>query len=129
MTGKGLFEIDDTEFNKALASIQLNQRDLVEIETPGAAVLINGMRMRVPVDTGATKNSVQQHIVESDDDHVVDDVGPSTEYAPNIEHGIRDKPRYPIQPFVRPTAKQDFDQVISAMNAVFKSLVTLRWLK
>jgi len=122
-------QVDDTAFNKALRNITINAQELREIETPGAAVLINGMRMRVPVDTGATKNSVQQHIAESNDDRVVDDVGPETEYAPNIELGIRDKPNYPIQPFVRPTAKLDFDEVIRAMNAAFKMFVELSWLK
>ena len=87
------------------------------------------MRMRVPVDTAATKTSVDSHIIESSNVRVVDDVGPETIYAPNIEYGIQDKPNYPIQPFVRPTAFEDLAKIVSAIGYSFGQLVMGRWAK
>ena len=119
--------VDVSSFKKALADVELNSPMLLQVEGAGAKVLVNGMRMRVPVDTAATKNSVMSHIVEHSDVLVIDDVGPETDYAPAIEFGIPEKPNYPIQPFVRPTAFEDFAKVINAIGYSFAQLVISRW--
>lgn len=119
--------VDASMFKKALADISINASELLQIEGTGAYTLVNGMRMRVPVDTAATKNSIMPHIVESSDVRVVDEVGPETDYAPAIELGIQDKPNYPIQPFVRPTAFEDLAKVVSAIGNSFAQFVISRW--
>jgi len=126
MTG---MSVDSSSLQKALKAIDFNGGDLLNIEGAGAAVLVNGMRMRVPVKTAATKNSVQSHVNEASDTQVTDEVGPETEYAPNIEYGVKSKPNYPIQPFVRPTAIEDFSQVIRAIGTTFGKLLISRWPK
>jgi hypothetical protein len=121
--------VDTKELEKALDAIDFKGGDLLNIEGAGAAVLVNGMRMRVAVDTAATKNGVQSHIESQTDEQIVDEVGPETTYAPNIEYGVSTKPNYPIQPFVRPTVQEDFDKVIRAIGTTFGSLVVNRWPK
>jgi hypothetical protein len=121
--------VDASSFKKALTEININASELLQIEGTGAYVLVNGMRMRVPVDTAATKNSVSPHIVESSDVRVVDEVGPETDYAPAIEMGIPSKPNYPLQPFVRPTAFEDFEKVIRAIGTAFGQFIISRWPK
>ena len=121
--------VDASGFRKSITRIDITASELLQIEGAGAAVLKNGMRMRVPVDTAATKTSVDSHIIESSNIRVVDDVGPETIYAPNIEYGIQDKPNYPIQPFVRPTAFEDLAKIVSAIGYSFGQFVMGRWAK
>lgn len=123
------FKVDTKSLEKALKDIELDTSVLLQVEGAGAKVLVNGMRMRVPVKTGATKNSIMSHLVEYSATRVVDDVGPETNYAPDIEYGISSKPSYPIQPFIRPTAMQDFDKVVRAIGFSFAKLVISRWPK
>jgi len=122
--------VDTSELHKALRQITLFEDDLIYIEGAGAAILVNGMRGRVPVDTSATQNSIRSgHFVELSDTRVVDDIGPETDYAPVIEYGRDDMPNYPIQPFVRPTAIDDFSKVIRAIGFALGEIVLLRWPK
>lgn len=121
------FKVDDSKFQKALKDITINANELLQIEGAGAYTLVNGMRMRVPVDTADTKNSIMPHIVTATDTLVVDEVGPETDYAPNIEYGIKSKPNYPVQPFVRPTALEDFQKVIKAIGTAFGQFILMRW--
>lgn len=87
--------VDTSQLEKALKAIDFKGIDLLNIEGTGAAVLSNGMKMRVPVDTAATKNSIQSHIESQSDTQIVDEVGPETNYAPYIEYGVKSKPGYP----------------------------------
>lgn len=123
------FRVDSSSLTKAFGEISLNAQDLLQIEKPGAHVLINGMRTRVPVDTAATQNSIQSHITEATDQRVVDEVGPETEYAPFIEDGVESKPNYPAQPFVRPTVFEDGRKVLNAIGVAFARMVEARWPK
>lgn len=122
-------DIDTRDLEKALKAIDFKAGDLLDIEGAGAAVLINGMRMRVPVKTAATKNSIMSHIIEATDTTVINEVGPETTYAPNIEYGIKTKPNYPIQPFVRPTVIEDGSAVVRAVGKAFASILQSRWPK
>ncbi len=121
--------VDTSKLEAALKAINFGAGDLLTIEKTGAAVQINGQRMRVAVDTSATKNSIGQHIVEATEKKVVDDIGPETIYAPNIEFGVQSKPNYPVQPFVRPTAYEDMPETVNAMGKSFGAMVIQRWPK
>ena len=122
-------QINDAGLRQALKEAKLTAADLLQIEGAGAWVLVNGMRMRVPVDTGATRASIKPHITENTDTRLVDEVGPETIYAPAIEYGRRDMPNYPIQPFIRPTVEEDGAQVQRVISAAFGELVKQRWPK
>jgi len=144
--------VDTRELDKALAAINFKGGDLLNVEGAGAAVLVNGMRMRVPVKLAATKNSIMSHIDENTDTRIVDEVGPETDYAPYLEYGTGEFAeggngrkggwRYKdeegnwhftfgmkAQPFVRPTAIEDLDSVIKAIGTTFGRLVVDLWPK
>ena len=135
--------VDLSQFNARIKQAHLNKQDLLDVEGPGALVLINGIRSRIPVDTAAAKTSVNQHIIESTDTTLIDDVGPEVEYGPYLEYGTGEYAesgqgrkggwRYMDakgnwhftlgmhpQPYMRPTALEDKDQVISAIEAAFQ---------
>lgn len=145
-------DVDTRDLEKALKAIDFKAGDLLDIEGAGAAVLINGMRMRVPRKTTATQNSIRSHIVESTDTTVVDEVGPETDYAPYLEYGTGEyaengKGRkggwsyknndgnwvftrgMKAQPFVRPTAIKDANAVVRAVSNAFASILLSRWPK
>jgi HK97 gp10 family phage protein len=147
-----MITVDTSQLEKALKAIDFKGADLLNIEGSGAAVLSNGMKMRVRKDTAATANSVQSHIVEKTDNRVIDEVGPETTYAPWLEYGTGEKAEkgdgrkggwsykdtdgnwhftrgMKAQPFVRPTAQQDFDKVIRAIGTTFGQLLVQRWPK
>jgi len=121
--------IDNSGLRAALGAAALSADDLLQIEGAGQYVLVNGMRMRVPVDTAATKNSIMPHIIEQSETRIVDEVGPETVYAPAIEYGRPDMPNYPIQPFIRPTVEEDEGKVQSAISQAFAAKVNERWPK
>jgi HK97 gp10 family phage protein len=143
--------VDDTQLKIALKKINFGKQDLLDIEGAGAYVVVNGERMRVPVQTSATRNSIKPHIIEADDNHVVDEVGPETDYALYLEYGTgiyadggkgRQTPwtyysdklgRFvttngmKAQPFIRPTAEEDKDKVQAAISAALGALLRERW--
>ena len=135
--------VDLSQFNARIKQAHLNKQDLLDVEGPGALVLINGIRSRIPVDTAAAKTSVNQHIIESSDTMLVDDVGPEVGYGPYLEYGTGEYAesgqgrkggwRYKDahgnwhftmgmhpQPYMRPTALEDKDQIISAIEAALQ---------
>jgi hypothetical protein len=121
-------DVDTRSIKAALKQVELYRDDLIFIEGAGAAVLVNGMRMRVQVKTAATKLSIRSgHFVELSDTVVSDEIGPETEYAPAIEMGIPSKPNYPIQPFVRPTAFEDLPKVVRAIGYAFHEIIMTQW--
>ena len=119
--------VDDNGLQQSLKNIRLNVNDMLNIEGAGARVQINGQRMRVAVDTAATQNSIDSHIIEANDQHVIDEIGPTTVYAPNIEYGRRDNANYPVQPFIRPTVEEDFGKTIRAMEIQFGGRIEASW--
>lgn len=120
-------KVNDGELQKALKAIRPDGEIMLRIAGAGASVQIKGQRQRVPVDTGATRASVASHIEESTETRVVDEIGPETNYAPDIEYGKRDAPGYPIQPFVRPTAEEDELATYHAMSREFGRKIKERW--
>lgn len=121
------FKVNTSGLKAALKAIRLTSNDMLQIEGAGAHVLLNGMRARTPVLSGATRASENSHIIEATAEKVVDDVGPETIYAPFIEYGVQSKPNYPIQPFVRPAAEEDEPQVVNAISSAFGETVKSKW--
>jgi len=119
--------INIREFENYVSNVRLTKDDMLDIEKPGAMVLRNGIVMRVPKDTSATANSTRQHIIEASSKRVVDDVGPETDYAPYIEYGVRTKPNYPIQPYIRPTVSEDGSTVIKVISTAYGRKIADKW--
>jgi HK97 gp10 family phage protein len=113
--------IDTTDFDEMMRRARLTESDLLNIEGAGAAVLVNAMRTKVPVDTGATRASVMSHIVSSSNIKVEDDIGPETNYAPYLEYGTK---RMRAQSFVRPAAYEKLNQVVSAISHAYAAWVS-----
>lgn len=110
-------KVDDREV-MAFLKKGLTVGDMLTIEKPIALTIINAQRLLVPKYTHDTENSVSPHIQSATAEQVIDHVGPETDYSPSIEFGITSKPNYPIQPFVRPSAKAK--NIQSVANAAFR---------
>ena len=117
------FKVDDREVIAALKKGLLSVGEMLSIEKPGALTIVNKQRQDVPVDTAATKNSIQPDIQIATAEQVIDHIGPSTDYAPSIEFGVTSKPNYPIQPFVRPSVTGYETKIINVIQAAFKALI------
>ena len=116
-------KVDDREV-MAFLKKGLTVGDMLAIEKPMGLTVVNKQRQDVPVDTAATKNSIQPDIQTATVEKVVDHIGPSTDYAPSIEFGVTSKPNYPIQPFVRPSVKgANKRNVEKVASAAFKALI------
>lgn len=72
---------------------------------------------RVPVDTGATKNSISVTKPRAFQRRV----GPTTHYAPHLEFGTH---RMPARPFIVPSAKSEEPRLQAAAVAMLKRLGT-----
>ena len=77
--------------------------------------------------TGATHDSVDNHDDELTDTRYVNEVGPETVYAPNIEWGRRDMPNYPVRPYVRSTASTEEGRVLAAITTKFRQKIEDAW--
>jgi len=122
-------KVDISGLQNALKKIELSESDMINLVGAGSYVIVNRQRQLVPVDTAATKDSIKSHIIESSKTRVEDEVGPETNYAPNIEYGRKDMPNYPIQPFIRPSIEGNEANITRPINAAFKVLVETRWPK
>lgn len=121
------FDVDASDFIRAINGIKLDANDMLQVEAAGAKVQINKQKALVPVDTAATKISISEHYEEISARRIVDNIGAETDYAPEIEYGRADMPNYPMQPFVRPAAHSGSGQTISAIGRAFGKLVAGRW--
>jgi len=116
-------KVDTKQVDRILSDALLTSDDLLDIEKPGALVIVNKQRELVPVDTSLTKNTIQPHIQTANALEVEDDIGPETAYAPYIEFGVASKPNYPIQPFVRPSAFGNENNITRAITFAFQAKV------
>lgn len=141
---------DTRDFDAALKKITIDVATLQKFEQKGAKVLIEGMKERAAVDTGDMRDSIQSHITESSIEKIEDEVGPEVKYAIYQEYGtgiyaengqgrstpwvyrrkdgtfITTRGNRP-HPFVRPTAINDKDKTIKAIEAEFKRYVLTKW--
>jgi hypothetical protein len=142
-------KVDATDFNKSLRRLTLTEQDMLDIEGSGAKQIVNVQRMLVPVDTAATKASVNSHIESSSDERVVDNIGPETDYGLWLEYGTGEfaeggkgrkggwvykdangfhftfgmQPR----PFVRPSVIGNEGNIERAITATFMIVVKRKW--
>lgn len=124
------FDVDASKLLNALKNAELSADNLMSIGKAGSAVVASYQKIHVAKKTHETEHSIQDHIVTSKRTQFIDDVGPETEYAPNIEFGRRDMPNYPIQPFVVPSAHgQNRKDTIMAMSRAFGATVVQKWKK
>jgi len=115
--------VDISKFGPALDRKKLTRQNMLDIRGAGARIVINKQRELVPVDTGATRASINSHIIEATEKRVVDEIGPETDYAPFIEFGTSN-PNYPIQPFVRPSIEgSNASAIRNAMETCFKIIL------
>ena len=141
---------DTRDFDAALKKITIDVATLQKFEQKGAKVLIEGMKERAAVDTGDMRDSIQSHITESSIEKIEDEVGPEVKYAIYQEYGtgiyaengqgrstpwvyrrkdgtfITTRGNRP-HPFVSPTAINDKDKTIKAIEAEFKRYVLTKW--
>lgn len=101
MTVSVKMSFDTKRFERAMKDANLTKREKLEVLKAGAKTIARRQRQLVPVDTGATKRSIDVRVSGAGIGDTVD-VGPTTEYAPVIEYGRGDG-NYPAQPFVRPS--------------------------
>ena len=116
-------KVNDREVIAALKKGMLSVGDMLSIAKPINLTVVNKQRQDVPVDTAATKNSVQPDIQDATTERVVTHIGPSTTYAPSIEFGVTSKPNYPIQPFVRPSINGNEKAILKVAEAAFKATI------
>jgi len=141
---------DTKQFDAALKKITIDVSTLQKFEQKGARVLIEGMKTRAAVDTGDMRDSVQSHITESSIQKIEDEVGPEVKYAIYQEYGtgiyaengqgrqtpwvyrrkdgqyITTRGNRP-HPFVRPTAINDKDKTVKAIEDEFKRYILTKW--
>jgi len=141
---------DTKQFDAALKRITVDVPTLQKFEQKGARVLIEGMKERAAVDSGDMRDSIQSHITEASIQKIEDEVGPEVKYAIYQEYGtgiyaengagrstpwvyrrkdgtfVRTVGNRP-HPFVRPTAINDKDKTINAIEAEFKRFILTKW--
>ena len=141
---------DTRDIDAALKKITIDVTTLQKFEQKGAKVLFEGMKERAAVDTGDMRDSIQSHITESSIEKIEDEVGPEVKYAIYQEYGtgiyaengqgrstpwvyrrkdgtfITTRGNRP-HPVVRPTAINDKDKTIKAIEAEFKRYVLTKW--
>lgn len=141
---------DTKQFDAALKKITIDVATLQKFEQKGARVLIDGMKERAAVDSGEMRDGIQSHITEASIQKIEDEVGPEKDYAIYQEYGtgiyaengqgrstpwvyrrkdgtfIRTVGNRP-HPFVRPTAINDKDKTVKAIEDEFKRFVLTKW--
>ena len=122
--------IDASDIFRKFDHIKFTAGELQSIGYAGSAVVKTSEVMLVAKDTHATELSIDDHIVRSTPTHFEDDIGPETDYAPNIEYGREDMPNYPIQPFIRPSAAgKSRKDTLMAISRAFGETVIRKWQK
>lgn len=122
--GDSMSSVDTSEADELFRNLGLSATNMLTIQKPGAVTIINIQRQLVPVDTAATKLSIDEQVQSSSALEVVNHIGPGTLYAPSIEFGVASKPNYPIQPFVRPSGMvAGAKAVIKALEAAFTAII------
>lgn len=115
-----IYAVDDREVQRALDAHDMSVDDMLAIEFPIAATIINKARIIVPKKTTATEKSIGQHIQIATKTRVLDYVGSETPYSKYIEFGVPSRPNYPIQPFMRPASLGNIPAITAAAIASVK---------
>ena len=102
-------EFEDRRLQELSDQLQAKARQVVLIAAHNTE---RRAKELVPVDTGATKNSIEVHPGPGDAEA---SVGPSTEYAPFLEFGTR---RMAARPFMVPAAEAERGPFMAALKAI-----------
>lgn len=143
---------DTKGIDAALLQIGFTVDDFKTIEGKGARVLVEGMKQRAAKDTGEMADSVNQHIIEASLEKIEDDIGPEAKHAIYQEYGtgiyaengngrqtpwvyrrkdgqfVTTRGNRP-HPFVRPTAIEDKDKTLKAIDKEFARKLIIKWPK
>jgi len=104
-------KIDDTNLRSMALETHAKIRQVVTI---AAHNVERRAKEKVPVDTGATKNSIQP---EFDPSGTAARIGPSTEYAPHLEFGTH---RMRARPFLIPALEAERVPFIAAVRSIIR---------
>jgi len=86
------------DINEGTIKALLRSSDLVR----SVAILLT------PVDTGNLRGSIVKAV---DDNRLEATISTNVEYAPSVEFGMRSRPNYPKQPFMRPALNDNIDKI------------------
>jgi len=141
---------DTKGLDASLLKITFNSSELRQIEAPGGEVFVQGMKQRAAVDTSFMKNEIKRHVVKETSEIIEDEIGSDAPYAIYQEYGtgiyaengqgrktpwvyrrkdgkfITTSGNRP-HPFVRPTALEDKDKIIKAMQEKFDWMLKSKW--
>lgn len=116
--------------------VQQALADLAKIASPdvlrdaaaeGAAAIKAGAQQRVPVDTGALRDSIEVVALEQDSGAVLIGIGSPLPYARRIEFGFNGQDslgrtyHQPAQPYLRPALDEDGAAAVASVAAELKA--------
>lgn len=104
-------EVEKLAFDLNVQSMAATKRASVVV-TKTAHDIVATAQTIVPVDTSATKQSIGADI---DDGGLAAEIGPTTEYAPYLEHGTT---RMPPHAFMGPALDRHTPDFVQAMEQV-----------
>ena len=110
VTGNSKVIIERRKLDALIATVPAQLEALLEIAARNIELKAKD---RVPVDTGATKNS----IIVTKPRNFQRRIGPSTKYAPYLEFGTH---RMPARPFLVPALKSEEPKLQSAVAAMIR---------
>ena len=104
----------DKELKQLLKDItQTIVRDaLPEIALKSASIIEASAKEKVPVRTGALRDSIITELVENSRSTVTIEVGPTEDYGDDVELGGS---RKAAQPYLRPAADENEEAVVDAL--------------
>ena len=104
-------EVERLAFDLTEQSMAATKRASVVVRKTAMDIVATAQQI-VPVDTSATKQSIDADI---DDDTLGATIGPTTEYAPYLEHGTS---RMPPHAFMGPALDRHTPEFVQAMEQV-----------
>lgn len=127
----GLEIVNLAEFRAQLAELGkgLAERALVVAVKAGGLLIQNAAKEHAPYKTGELRRSIHMEVAESDDAHVVLDIGTDVPYAPRIEFGFADTDKLgreyhqEARPYLRPAFDENKDAAIAEINAALVRMI------
>ena len=103
--------VDTRGLERAVAQMRPKLRQVIQIAARNVEA---EAKRRVPVDTGATRNSIA---VTTESDGLGASIGPSTEYSAYLEFGTS---RMAARPYMRPALEKERGPFIAAVTATLR---------
>ena len=104
----------DKELKRLLTDIaeKIVPNALPEIALRSVSLIETSAKERAPVQTGALRDSIITEVIESSRYSVTLEVGPTVDYADDVEFGGI---RRAAQPYLRPAADENEEAVVEAL--------------